>query len=42
VVVDTNGLGVGLGDELIRSQVDTDGTFYPAYGFINDQEYRKV
>lgn len=42
VVIDTNGLGVGLGDEMIRSQVDEDGTPLPPYGFINDDEYKKV
>lgn len=42
VVIDTNGLGVGLGDEMIRSQLDEDGTPLPPYGFINDDEYKKV
>lgn len=42
VVIDTNGLGVGLGDEMIRAQFGEDGTYYPPYGFINDQNYRKV
>lgn len=42
VVIDTNGLGVGLGDEMIRTQIGEDGTVYPPYGFINDDEYRKV
>lgn len=42
VVIDTNGLGVGLGDEMIRAQVDEDGTPLPPYGFINDDEYKKV
>ena len=42
VVIDTNGLGVGLGDEMIRSQIDEDGTPLPPYGFINDDEYKKV
>lgn len=27
---------------MIRSQVDVDGTIYPAYGFTNDQEFKKV
>lgn len=40
VVIDTNGLGVGLGDEMIRQQIDKDGTVYPAYGFINDKNYK--
>ncbi len=42
VVLDTNGLGVGLGDEMIRAQFGEDGTYYPPYGFINDPNYRKV
>ena len=42
VVIDTNGLGVGLGDEMIRSQIDENGEQLPPYGFINDDEYKKV
>ena len=42
VVVDTNGLGVGLGDELIRTQMARDGHLLPAYGFKNDDNYKKV
>ena len=42
VVMDTNGLGVGLADEMIRSQVDEKGNILPPYGFINDDEYRKI
>ncbi len=42
IIIDTNGLGVGLGDEMIRSQTDEFGNFYPAYGFMNDDEYRKT
>ena len=33
---------MGLGDEMIRSQLDEDGTPLPPYGFINDDEYKKV
>ena len=39
VVLDTNGLGVGLGDEMIRAQFGEDGTYYPPYGFINDEKF---
>lgn len=42
VVIDTNGLGVGLGDEMIREQIDEKGIVYPAYGFFNDDNYIKV
>lgn len=33
---------VGLGDEMIREQVDEKGEFYPAYGFKNDENYQLV
>jgi hypothetical protein len=42
VVIDTNGLGVGLADEMIKPQTDEKGVEYPAYGFINDTHYKKV
>lgn len=42
VVIDTNGLGVGLGDEMIKEQICPDGTVLPAYGFINDDNYKKI
>lgn len=42
VVIDTNGLGVGLADEMIRSQTDEFGNVYPAYGFFNDDNYKKI
>ena len=42
VVIDTNGLGIGLADEMIRPQYDIDGHYYPAYGFFNDEDYLKV
>ena len=42
VVVDTNGLGVGLGDELIREQTDEFGNIYYPLGFNNDDEYIKI
>lgn len=42
VVIDTNGLGVGLGDEMIKQQYDEFGEYYPAYGFSNDDEYKKT
>lgn len=42
VVIDTNGLGVGLADEMIREQTDRDGVTYPAYGFMNDDNYLKI
>ena len=39
VVIDTNGLGVGLADEMIKPQYDETGEFYPPYGFANDESY---
>ena len=42
VVIDTNGLGVGFGDEMIQEQIDEQGNYYPPYGFFNDEDYKKV
>ena len=43
VVIDTNGLGVGIADEMIQTQIDPNtGEELPAYGFTNDQNYKKI
>ena len=42
VVIDTNGLGVGLGDELIKTQFDEMGNELRPLGFINDDNYLKI
>jgi len=42
VVIDTNGLGIGLGDQMIREQTDEFGETYPAYGFFNNDDYKKI
>ena len=42
VVIDTNGLGVGLADEMIKPHYDEMGEFLPAYGFINDDNYKVI
>ena len=42
VVIDCNGLGVGLADEMIRTQIDSDGNELPAYGFFNNDDYKKI
>ena len=42
VVIDCNGLGVGLADEMIRTQLDEDGKELPAYGFFNNDDYKKI
>jgi hypothetical protein len=42
VVIDTNGLGVGIADEMIKEQIDEFGNIYPAYAFHNDENYYAV
>ena len=42
VIIDTNGLGLGIADEMIQEQVDEFGNTYPAYGFNNDDDYLKI
>lgn len=42
VVIDCNGLGVGLADEMIRNQLDEKGNVMPAYGFFNNEDYKKI
>lgn len=42
VVIDCNGLGIGLADEMIRSQLDETGKEMPAYGFFNNDDYKKI
>jgi hypothetical protein len=42
VVIDTNGLGVGLADEMIKPQYDEMGEYYPAYAFANDETYYSI
>lgn len=42
VVIDCNGLGVGLADEMIRTQLDNKGRELPAYGFFNNDDYKKI
>ena len=42
VIIDTNGLGLGMADEMIQEQVDEFGNIYPAYGFANDDDYIKI
>ena len=42
VIIDTNGLGLGIADEMISEQVDEFGNTYPAYGFANDDDYIKI
>ena len=42
VVIDTNGLGVGLADEMIKPQYDEMGEYYMAYAFSNDETYYSI
>ena len=43
VVIDTNGLGVGFGEEMTKSQKDPiTGEVFPAYGFENDDDFKKT
>ena len=43
VVIDGNGLGVGLLDFMVRPTVDgTTGVTYPPYGSFNDDSYLKI
>ena len=42
VVIDTNGLGVGLADEMIKPQYDEMGNYYPPYAFTNDENYYAI
>ena len=42
VVIDTNGLGLGLADEMIKPQYGEDGSYYPPYGFTNDEDYYAI
>lgn len=41
-VIDTNGLGIGLADEMIKSQVDKDGVIWEPLGFFNNDDYKKI
>lgn len=42
VVIDTNGLGIGFADEMIREQVDEFGNIYEPLGFKNDEDFLKI
>jgi hypothetical protein len=43
IVIDGNGLGIGLIDYMVKSQTDENGDFYPDFGVENDDEayYKK-
>jgi hypothetical protein len=43
LVIDGNGLGIGLIDYMVKSQEDENGDFYPDFGIENDDDgyYKK-
>lgn len=41
-VIDTNGLGIGLADEMIKSQIDKNGVVWEPLGFFNNDDYKKI
>jgi hypothetical protein len=43
LVIDGNGLGIGLVDYMVKRQVDSAGDVYPDFGVCNDDEnyYKK-
>ena len=41
-VIDTNGLGIGLADEMIKAQIDKDGVVWEPLGFFNNDDYKKI
>lgn len=42
VVIDCNGLGLGIADEMIREQYNEHGEILAAYGFFNNDDYKKI
>lgn len=42
VLIDCNGLGLGLADEMIKPHYDARGRELPAYGFFNNADYKKI
>lgn len=42
VVIDTNGLGAAIADEMIKEHITEDGLRLPAYGFMNDDAYKMI
>ena len=43
LVVDGNGVGLGLVDYMIKSQTDENNEYYPSFGVLNDDDgyYKK-
>lgn len=42
VVIDCNGLGIGLADEMIKTHQDSQGNELPSYGFFNNDDFKKI
>lgn len=42
VIIDCNGLGVGLADVMIQTQIDDNGVEYGPLGFFNNDDYKKI
>lgn len=42
LVMDTNGLGIGLAELMIQQQTDEFGNIYEPYGFYNDDDFKKI
>lgn len=42
VVIDINGLGIGLADLFIQTQIDDQGQIWGPLGFFNEDEYKKI
>lgn len=42
VIIDTNGLGISLADEMLKTHYDLDGSELPPYGFFNNDDYKKI
>ena len=38
----SNGLGISLADEMIKTHYDLDGTELPPLGFFNNEDYKKI
>ena len=42
VIIDCTGLGLGLADVMIQTQIDDDGVEYGPLGFFNNDDYKKI
>lgn len=42
VIIDANGVGIGIIDAMVETQTDEFGNTYPAYGVFNDPDYLKI